>query len=1139
MAAKTNLNRKFAIKACSINICGMSSRSKFLLDKFSSDEDFDLVFAQETESTDKDKIELTNMCCITDNNSASNKGSAIYARNSHSITKLNEINEISREIDTSWGIIVINNKRFIVGSIYLKLNYLNGVKEFINMLNKANELKIKFKASGIIAVGDYNARHTLWGDKKDCTYGKKLVELLDITKFSICHANSPTFLCANGSSCIDFMIVSNNLVEKVESCSTDNIIELYSGAPDRGHVPFLTTLNVEGTAARNKAIEKINTDKIPWERWTNDLERKLEETNLSSETLKNPETLGKFIDETILSVTLQHAVKKRSSQHSKPFWTPELTRLCDKMRAARSKYRRRNTDANKEDLVTSKEEFDNAKKQECQSFIIGRTSKLNSAQALKFWKEFNLLFKKKTIQKIEPLFDKEGSLLTDSKEIEQLMFATFFEGQHLHEGNFDDYFYLETNRIYSKIISEQQLLENLECCEEINAEISVAEVKAAIKNYNACGKSSDKEHFNPIMFKHLKNKAISVICTLANLCLKQGKWIWDTAEVIFLKKNGKDTYSKPGSYRPISISAYIGKLIEKILTARIYKFLIDLELYDPNQEGFMPKRNTIRYLNRLINGIKSDKQNNLTTLCLFIDFEKAFDSIWKPGLLVKMYKMGIRGNILNLINDFLVNRKVTINVNGIVGNIRQSSDVGLPQGSALSPILFRIYLMDILTDLENNEKINIYKFADDGTIKVTGYSTEECLANMDLVIKSVENWVSKNRMIINCQPDKTEMICFSTAEKNKSLVPTSFQICGNEIKLVKQTKALGLIIDEDLNFIEHGKAVYKKLAKKWATICNYTHRHWGFNTQVMIQLIKTLFHSSLFYAGFIWINSKSIEEINKLYYHILKVTIGSVFNIWTSLAEMILGIPPIHILNQTNLTKHYLKIIINGTPGDKLKQFIIDELHKYGEDSVMHQPLKQVMKFLLWKSKVYPTTISEEDKQKIESLNVQEYIHLNTNSCKYTQTMMNCYVEHLWQSSIRNEFQFQGHSILPTPKVKPILIERGVPRDTEVLILSLFYENNLLNQFLNRYNPVVYPTPLCHCGIEEQTSHHLIFRCGLVNDELKSQAYAHFQKAVGTEMAPINSNITILNASRNASFMKSVSAIIRSIKNTLRTEIIL
>ena len=168
-------------------------------------------------------------------------------------------------------------------------------------------------------------------------------------------------------------------------------------------------------------------------------------------------------------------------------------------------------------------------------------------------------------------------------------------------------------------------------------------------------KSPDRKNFNPVMFKHLGPKAIKYICKLANLCLKEGKWIWDKAEVVFLKKTGKETYSKPGSCRPISISDYIGKLIEKVLAGRIYKFLISRNIFDPNQEGFIPKRNTIRYLNRLINGIKSDIQKKLTTICIFIDFEKAFDSIWKAGLIVKMHKLGITGNFLHLINDFLVN----------------------------------------------------------------------------------------------------------------------------------------------------------------------------------------------------------------------------------------------------------------------------------------------------------------------------------------------------------------------------------------------------------------------------------------------------------------------------------------------------
>ena len=111
-------------------------------------------------------------------------------------------------------------------------------------------------------------------------------------------------------------------------------------------------------------------------------------------------------------------------------------------------------------------------------------------------------------------------------------------------------------------------------------------------------------------------------------------------------------------------------------------------LLDPDQEGFTPSKNTGRYLNRLHLSIKADKKQGKTSICLFVDLEKAFDSTWKEGLIVKLAKDGVRGNFLKLIMSFLNQRTVQLKVNGVIGPIRQCSDVGLPQGSALSPILF-------------------------------------------------------------------------------------------------------------------------------------------------------------------------------------------------------------------------------------------------------------------------------------------------------------------------------------------------------------------------------------------------------------------------------------------------------------------
>ena len=1130
--------RTKTIKLCTINICGFSDRSKITLDKYVNDKGFDIVSVLETDTSDKDKLKLTNMKMTSDSNKSKNKGAALYLRNKFTLSKLKELNEVSKELDASWGLGVINNKRYLIGSVYVKLGYSHAIEEVIQMLNKAYTLKDNMKAAGIIFTGDFNARHISWGDSRSNQYGQKLVDMLDTSKFSIITSSTPTFLATNGSSVIDLTIMTNDMVEKVESCKTDINIELFSGAPFRGHVPLITTFNTEGSVTSRDTITKINLDKVCWKKWTEDLEKLITNKENYLSNLSDPNELGEFIDKAIQTVTNQHGEMKTVSVHSKPYWTPELETLCQEMRKTRTNYCFRNTDDNERKMKDAKEVFDEARKRQCREFILEKTKNLNSAQRRKFWKEFNQIFKKKSDQTIEPLINSDGKLVTDNASMEEVMFGTFFEGHHLKDANFDDAFYVETNRIYAEIM-QADIVEENEAegpLKDLNSDITAAEIKAAIRQYNADGKSSDKEEFNPKMFTHLGDNILKYINKLANLCLNQGKWIWNKSEVIFLRKGGKETYDKPGSYRPISISSYIGKLIEKILAQRIQKYLNILGINDEDQEGFKAAHNTIRYLNRLVLGINSDKQKKLTSICLFIDFEKAFDSVWKKGLIVKLHKLGINGKILYLIDDFLMNRKVTININGIVGNIRQSSDIGLPQGSALSPLLFRIYVMDLAAELSNREDVSIFKFADDGTIKATATSTPECLKTFNMILKTVSAWSKKWRMMINCQPDKTEVIAFNTAEKDQALVPSSFKLGENKINRVHHTKALGLIIDENLDFLEHSKAVYKKLMGIWIMISQYSNRHWGLQQHVTVQIIKTLWLPTLLYAGHIWINKLNMIEINKLFYKILKSTVGAVFNIRQSLAEIILGIPPLHITIEMNRIKHYLKLQMSQIPEDRLKEYIRKELTS-GQTGEVHRSMKQVQAFLKWKSRLYPDCVNEDDKLKIESGLNEELLDVTPETCKYTKGMVNKFIEYKWQRSIQNEFQLEGFANVPRPKCSPLPISPRATREVEVLTMSIMYPNNLLNNFLHRVNSEKFPSPLCSCGEDIQTAQHVMFRCNLVEDTLKAEAHNLLVQAVGEHEAEIDCSIPLLNASRNKRFMEITNQIINSQVNNLNIKI--
>ena len=174
-----------------------------------------------------------------------------------------------------------------------------------------------------------------------------------------------------------------------------------------------------------------------------------------------------------------------------------------------------------------------------------------------------------------------------------------------------------------------------------------------------------------------------------------------------------------------------------------------------------------------------------------------------------------------LINSFLFTRKVRLVFNGYTGFIRSTREFGLPQGSALLPILFKFFIHHLASSMVDNPNVSTYKFADDGTLKIQAKNTPDCLSLLKHVCDDVYKWCITWRMIINCDVSKTELICFGTAENDTTLVPKTFFLGNNTIHFVDSTRVLGLIIDKDLSYVEHGKDVNRRILNKWITICGY------------------------------------------------------------------------------------------------------------------------------------------------------------------------------------------------------------------------------------------------------------------------------------------------------------------------------
>ena len=563
---------------------------------------------------------------------------------------------------------------------------------------------------------------------------------------------------------------------------------------------------------------------------------------------------------------------------------------------------------------------------------------------------------------------------------------------------------------------------------------------------------------------------------------------------------------------------------------------MSIGLIDSNQEGFSKGRNTIRYLHRLTAGIKGDIKKRLTVLCLFIDFEKAFDSVWKKGLIVKLWKHGVHGCYLGTIDSFLSGRTVSLLLNGFIGPVRQCLEYGLPQGSVLSPILFKFFVFDMEDEcIQDHNQIKAFKFADDGTIKVTGKDLNECMFYLEIALQSIGGWTNRWRMVINCSVNKTEVICFNC--QDITAVPNTFQLCGNTIHLTDSSKVLGITLDRKLSFKQHSENMLNNLIYRWVCISRYTNRNWGLNQRVLVCLAKTFMFSTLFYGSLVWQTNANLMQLNRIWYKVAKSAIGAVFNVQQAIAEVVLGVPPLSVMGRIVSVKHYLKALCTS-PDDIHRNFLLEEV-KSGNSTIISQ-MKDVRRFIEWKHGSHAGSIPSYDLPLLnDAMSIEELFELSKKTCHYSKRLMIGFTEFLWQENLQHQLQLEGWSQIPKVSLAPLPLPHGTTREMEVLVMSLFYKNNLLNSFLFRFDRARWESPLCLCGEEEQTAVHLLTSCTFTEEDIRKEANYLLSLGNVVQNGRLDSfgHVSMLNCSRDPRFIRICKSMVENESLNLRTHI--
>ena len=237
------------------------------------------------------------------------------------------------------------------------------------------------------------------------------------------------------------------------------------------------------------------------------------------------------------------------------------------------------------------------------------------------WEVYRKLTDKKTEKTVLPWLDVDGIPVFENKEKGELLEQVFFKGTHLKQNNFDENFF--------KCQTIKDNLNAFDGRENFNADIMFQEVEAAFQKIKA-GKSPGPDSFYPELFQNAGVNLKKAVLYIFNISWLEGQLpsTWKSANVKFLRKQGKRDYYSPSSYKPISLTSVLGKLMERIILARLEAYIQGNRLLDEEQQGFRRFRCTTYAVLKLVQAVREGFNKKESTLACFIDLEKAYDSVW-------------------------------------------------------------------------------------------------------------------------------------------------------------------------------------------------------------------------------------------------------------------------------------------------------------------------------------------------------------------------------------------------------------------------------------------------------------------------------------------------------------------------------
>ena len=670
---------------------------------------------------------------------------------------------------------------------------------------------------------DSNAHSDLWRARRTDLRGRQLEEFLSMNMVTVLNNSpTPTFVGPMGHSHIDVTGVSPLLIDRAARW-------VCGGQPsfsDHNLITFVLKLPVRKQLIRVRCLKSCL-----WEEYSERLGRRTSRLSLPStwtvETLDiHAELFREFITDALDAVAPKGLVLKDKTYK---WWSDDLFRSRQMVRAL----------LHQAQLHNDPDHWDSYKQQLRDYKLLIKTTKRSS------WQKFTSASDNISLQaRLNKIIYSETRITLGS-----------IRSGDTYTRSLDDSFRVLLKEHFPGCtgMSGQPLtrpsIEGLQTPLCRIPWISPSLIRRAVSGF-AVHKTPGPDEVYPECLRHLPEQMIDYLATLfrASVSLSYVPRAWKLARVVFIPKSGKADYGDPRSFRPITLTSFILKTLERLVQWQLEATELRLMPLHRNQFGFRKGLSTEHAISKTLSTLENLKRSKKPAIAIFLDIKGAFDNVSYTSLHRGLTKRGVNSTAVAWYFNLLTER-TTFAENPSSGHRTYiQHHRGVPQGGILSPTMWNIAFDEYITGVSEIAD-DTTAYADDVCIILTGDTYLDAHIKARRALRFTERWSVRNN--ISFCPKKTEYINYLWQDGDPPF-DEPLQLYGSNITETSSFKYLGLTFNSALTWSQHITSKVQKAKFLMKHASTTFGKIWGPSPKMIQWTLEAMVTPKILYASHAW-----------------------------------------------------------------------------------------------------------------------------------------------------------------------------------------------------------------------------------------------------------------------------------------------